>query len=46
MQQIVFTREFSALFVAVKTENVRTEEKIQLIKKIVFRKKNHLQLEF
>ena len=34
MQQIVFKREFSVLFDAVKTKNVQyLEEKIQLIKK-------------
>ena len=36
MQQIVFKREFSILFNAVKTENMEyLEEKIQLIKKII-----------
>ena len=39
MQQIVFKREFSVLFYAVKTENVQyLEEKIQSIKEIVIEK--------
>ena len=46
MQQIVFKREFSILFDAVKTETVQNlEEKIQLFKKIVI-KKNCLGFKF
>ena len=38
MQQIVFKREFSVLFDAVKTENMQyLEEKIQPIKKIIIK---------
>ena len=46
MQHIVFKRDFSVLFDAVKTENVQhLEEKIQLIKKIVIKRarKNRLK---
>ena len=49
-QQIVFKREFSVLFDAVKTENVQyLEEKMQPIKRILskkFQKKNRLKFEF
>ena len=39
MHHIVFEREFSDLFDAVKTQNVQyLEEKVQLIKKLVFEK--------
>ena len=49
MEHIIFKREFSVLFDAVKTENVPyLKEKIELIKKIVIKKsrKNHLKFEF
>ena len=43
MQQIVFKKEFSVLFDAVKTENLQyLEKKIQPIKKIAI-KKNRLR---